>query len=789
MINNLKFVFRSLINNRLYSIISFAGLAVSLSVCSFIILWVQDELSYDRFHNNADEIYMGVAHFKDSEFMSSVELTSGLFALASKENYAAVTDYCRVRSGKVGYILSDGENVGEKVFLASDDNFFSFFNFPIITSLYPELLRRPDEVVISESLARELFGNVSPIGKMIRTNGKSESFEDIVKSYHIAAVMKDLPTNTSLPRADIIIPQNSDPYDLYSEDWKSWVGCEFISFIRVKKGADIEQLAKDITHLQTSSRDYRYFTLQPLVDLHLYSLTGEPAEIKTVLIFFFIACAIIVISCINYVNLATRRNAKRNHEIGLKKIFGARKTSLFFQLMTESVIIFLAALSIAVFLNLLLIDEFNHLSGKNIYFEWNSWNYWIMYGAMFLVTMILAGIYPALSLSSFKLLNMFHGKLTKEGYVFIRRSLIVFQFIASIVMIAATITLESQLAYIRRSDLGYNKEHIFTCQTLDMAVHFNTVQQELMKNTAIISVNGASDILYNLQWTNTTREWEGKTENGNVDYYGLSVDSMFINNMSIKLIEGTNFVQSGEQQYIINETAAKAMGMTYPVVGKWMATYGERGKIVGVVKDFHFQSLYKKIAPLVIFYNQNPDYKSFARTLYVQTTAQDAGRAIASVQKLWEEYNPNYTFDYSFMDESFNRLYNAHIRTGQLFFIFSFIAILISCMGLFGLVAYTAEAKTKEIGIRKVNGADIFDIVTMLSKEFLKLVFIAMLIAFPLAYYWLDRLLQDFAYRISIGWWIFALSGVITIILTLLTIGRQAIKSASANPVDAIKKE
>ena len=380
---------------------------------------------------------------------------------------------------------------------------------------------------------------------------------------------------------------------------------------------------------------------------------------------------------------------------------------------------------------------------------------------------------------------MLHGKLTNEGSAFIRQSLIVFQFIASIVMIAATITLESQLAYIRRSDLGYNQEHIFTCQTLDMAGLFNTVQQELMQNTAIVSINGASDLLYNIQWGNTARDWEGKIGNGNVDYYGMFVDSAFINNMSLELIEGANFVQTGEQQYIINETAAKALGMTYPIVGKWMDTYGEHGKIVGVVKDFHFQSLYKKIAPLVIFNNQDP----YFNTLYVRTTAKDAGRAITSVQKLWEEYNPNYTFDYSFMDESYDRLYKAHIRTGQLFVIFSFIAILISCMGLFGLVAYTAEAKTKEIGIRKVNGADIFDIVTMLSKEFLKLVFIAMLIAFPLSYFWLDRLLQDFAYRISLDWWIFAISGVITITLTLLTIGKQAIKAASANPVDAIKKE
>jgi ABC-type antimicrobial peptide transport system permease subunit len=257
---------------------------------------------------------------------------------------------------------------------------------------------------------------------------------------------------------------------------------------------------------------------------------------------------------------------------------------------------------------------------------------------------------------------------------------------------------------------------------------------------------------------------------------------MFISNMSMAFADGSGFGPGEETQYIINETAAKAMGLTEPVVGKWMeADFGIRGTIVGVVKDFHFQSLYKEIAPLVIFRQSN-----WANTLYVRTTAQNAGRAIAAIEKMWKEYNPNYAFDYSFMGESFERLYRSDIRTGRLFVVFSLIAVLISCLGLFGLVTYTAETKTKEIGIRKVFGASVHDIVTLLSKEFLVLVVIAMGIAFPLAYYWLDSLLQDFAYHISIGWWIFALTGAIAMILTLLTVGWKAVKSATANPVKAI---
>jgi putative ABC transport system permease protein len=345
--------------------------------------------------------------------------------------------------------------------------------------------------------------------------------------------------------------------------------------------------------------------------------------------------------------------------------------------------------------------------------------------------------------------------------------------------------LESQLTYIRWKNLGFEQEHVFTCQTRNMAGHYETVKQDLMRNPAIRNVNGANDKMPDVQGTNTTSEWEGKIGDGSVQYFRLYIDSTFLSNMSMTFAAGSGFGPGDETQYIINETAAKAMGLTEPIVGKWMAAdYGIRGTIVGVVKDFHFHSLYKKISPLVIFHS--PDW---AKTLYVRTTAKDAGSAIAAVKKLWKEYNPNYTFDYSFMDESFERVYRSDIRTGRLFMAFSFIAVLISCLGLFGLIAYTAEARTKEIGIRKVLGASVRNIITMLSKEFLLLVGIAMCIAFPLAFYCLDTLLQDFAYRISIGWQIFAVAGVIILLLTLLTVGWQAVKAATANPVEAIQSE
>ncbi|MDR2233292.1 MAG: ABC transporter permease [Tannerella sp.] len=786
MLYNLKIAFRSLIKNRLYSIINVAGLAISLATCSFILLWVQDEMSYDRFHKDADEIYMGVAHFTNADTRRTVEVTSGLFAPEAKENFGEVTSFCRIRSFSTDYVLADGIKTGSQRVFVADSSFFTFFNFHVVRGDSPDLLQKPDEIVISQRLANELFGDDNPVGKIIRIKGMSESYREMERPYHVAAVMNDLPANTYLPRAEIIIPQQSDSHNImFSSYWNSWSGCEFLSFIKVKEGTDVEKLAKDITNLQTNSQDFRYFTLQPLVGLHLYTLDGEPAGIRTVWIFVWIAVAIFIISCINYVNLVTGRSAKRNHEVGLKKILGARKRELFFQLMTEAMILFLTAIIIAFLLNLLFTGILNQLSGKEIYFGWNNQNVWVLYGAMLVATLILAGMYPALSISSFKLLNMLQGKMIAGGNAFVRKLLIITQFIASIVLIASTITMESQLTFIRQRNLGYNQEQVFTCQTFNMSSHYQAIKAELMMDPSIQNVNGASDRITDVRPTNLTGEWEGKTGEDVISYYRFWVDSTFFENMDMPFVEGSGFGPGEETQYIINETMAKSMGMAEPVVGKWMvADFGQRGTIVGVIKDFNFHSLYREIEPLIIF--PAPDWAS---TLYIRTTAKDAARAITAVEKIWKEYNPNYTFTYSFMDESFEQLYRADIRTGRLFGIFAFIAVLISCLGLFGLVTYTAEAKFKEIGIRKVLGASVGDIVALLTMEFLLLVGIALLIAFPLAYYWLQTLLQDFAYRIAIGWQIFGLTGVIVIVITLLTVGWKAVKAASANPVDAIKME
>jgi putative ABC transport system permease protein len=402
---------------------------------------------------------------------------------------------------------------------------------------------------------------------------------------------------------------------------------------------------------------------------------------------------------------------------------------------------------------------------------------WLIYGMMSVAVLIMAGLYPAWALASLQPANDIRKK--SRGGVF--KALTVFQFITSIILMITTIAMQAQMNYIRKKDLGFDREYVFTCNINASNRNFDVIKTELLKNTAIREVSCASEEIVDVTNTHAIPDWEGKMTDVTLNHGRLWADSSFFNTMRMTFVEGGGFTHSAEEEFVINETAIKAMGMEKPVVGKWMvASGGIRGTIVGVVKDFHFSNFRNEIEPMVI-------RPSNVGALFIRTTANDASKAIAAVETLWKQFNPEDTFIYSFLDDTFNRMYRSDLLTGRLITVFTLIAVLISCLGLFGLVTYTAEAKYKEIGIRKVFGASVSDIVTMLSKEFLMLVGIAMLIAFPIAYYWIHTLFQDFAYRISIGWWIFALTGVITFLFTILTVGWKAIKAATANPVEAIK--
>jgi len=776
MFYNLKIALRNLRFNRTYSIINIVGLAIALAVVVLIMLWVWDERSYDRFHNDSAQVFRVITKFKSED--TTIPASPGPFVTVAENNFDEVESYCRTLIQSTKYVKSGNIRTGEKQLFFADSTFFSVFNFPILQGQTQELLRTSDDAVISESLARELFSDKNPIGQTILI----ESFPNL----HVVAVMKDFPENTSIPRVNIIcshktLLKSSDwVFSYYNERLTEWGGCEFTSYLRIKKGANTEKIAQKVADMQPENQKDREFMLQSLVDARLYNMDGEPARLQTVHLFQWIAIAILCIACMNYIIIVTARSSERRFEIGIKKIIGARKISLFFQLITETVVLLFIAMVIAVLLNMLLLPFFNHLSGKNVSIAWTDFRIWLAYGSMFFIVILVAGIYPAITLSSFKPIK----SITKKKNPFFRKLLVIMQFATSFVLIAVTITFGAQLRYLNNKNLGYDREFVLTCNLQKMGERYGMAKDELLKNAAILELTGASNDIVELRGGSYLLDWEGKVGEATLMYNHLSVDSTFFNVMRIRFVEGGGFTSSSKEQVVINETAAKAMGLKEPIVGQLIkVVFGQR-VIVGVIKDFHINSLYEKISPLLI----SPSL-THAQCLYIRTTTADAPKAIAAVETLWKQYNPDYTFSYNFMDDSFKKIYLSDLRTGMLFGVFSLIAVFISCLGLFGLVTYTTEARTKEIGIRKVFGASVASIVQMLSKGFLILVGISMLIALPLAYYWLSGMLQNYAYRIPISWWIFGLSAAIIILLTVLTVGFKAFKAASANPVKSIKTE
>ena len=774
MFRNIKITIRNLRRSGVYSVINVVGLAASLATCVFIVLWVQDERSYDRFHKDAENIYMAVCHFKVNGNEMYAPVAPGLLAPTSKEEFPNVEDFCRLASWGAGYLqYQDVKSSAVECYYA-DPNFFDLFNFPIVKGNRENPFRNPTDVVISESLAKTLFGNEDPIGKMILRDNKRE--------IHVTAVMKDMPQNTTIKKADVISAHTLDPESYYNRVLNVWDGAEFRSFIRVKPGTDVAHIAQQLFGKQPEMwQQYRSFLFQPLVNMHLYSFQGEPIGVKTVQLFQWIAIVIFVIACINYVNIVTARASKRHREIGLKKIIGAKRWELFGQLVNEAAILFVIAIIIAFVLNVLLLPAYNMLSGKEIVFGLFDGNVWGVYAIMFLAVVGLAGIYPAYLLASFKPSNVIQSAKMKRTGNYFRKALVITQFVASSALIIGTITLSAQMKYMREKDMGYNREQVMVCSLINIRGHYSAVKTELEQQTSILGVSAASENIMNVGSAHGFGDWEGKTSEGMSLHTQLRVDTAFAPVMQLSFVSGGNFTSTSERQYILNETAAKTMGLIDPV-GKWVDN--RETKIVGVVKDFHFKNLHEEIGPLVLFYD--PQYIG---QLYVRTKPGNVQQAIAAVDKVWKQYNPEHAFTFSFLDETFERMYQSDIRTNRLFGTFSIIAILISCLGLFGLVVFSAELKTKEIGIRKVLGASIFDIVKLLSREFLMLVGIAMLIAFPLAYYWLDSMLKEFAYRIPLSWWIFVVAALITTALTLITVCAQALKSAMANPVEAIKTE
>ncbi|MGZ8557946.1 MAG: ABC transporter permease [Chitinophagaceae bacterium] len=789
LVNYFKIAWRNLIKNKFYSALNISGLAIGLAVGIMILLWVQDEFAYDGFHKNADDIYKINSHFGTGADAQVWEDSPAPLAVMFRHSVPEVSDVVRINPRWDQLLFTYGDKkMMETSSAYVDPSFFSMFDFGLIKGKTQKPFSDIYSVVLTRSVAKKYFDDQDPIGK-IMSSGKD--------NYIVSGIINDFSDNSGI-QYDMLFPMS-----LYAKKFTEWGGngdwktidedlgnYQYFTYVQLKKNASPSVVSKKITKLFRDKKGAEakddFFALQPLKTVHLVTADGNKSALQTVRIFLIVAILILCIACINYVNLSTARSILRSKEVSIRKIIGAGRSQLFIQFISESVLVFLFSTMLAFLLIYLLLPLYNDISGKNLLFSLSIQSVWLIVGCSIAGTMILSAVYPALLLSSFKPIQALKGKLISGiGNASFRKILVVTQFAISIGLIISTIVIRYQLAYIKDRDLGFNKEHVFSFGlTQEMNKHVTAVKTELAKQPGVLGVASSNNSMVGINATTGDTDWEGKEKGREFMVHPNGIDENLIPLLKIQMLEGSNFTgaKADSAYFILNETAVKLAGIRDPV-GKSFTLWQTKGMIKGVVKDFNYASLKYAVEPAVFYFSAQ------SWRMYIKTTEKNASKAIASAQKVWKQYTADYPFDYTFLDDDFNRMYKSEQRTGTLFNIFAAVGIFISCLGLFGLATYTAEVKTKEIGIRKVLGATITDLTTLLAKDFILLVFTAFIIASPIAWIAMHEWLQNYAYRVNVSWWIFFVTGLIAVIIALLAVSFQAIKAAIANPVKSLRTE
>ena len=782
---------RNLLKNKFYSLLNIGGLTVGLSVGILILLWVQDEKSFDRYHSKADLIYRlenRVGTGSSKQIWTNTVAPIGPMA---KKELPMVTDAVRMTDAYAysNFTYKDKE-FDEDGVAFTDPSLFTVFDFPLVKGNAANPFPDIHSVVLTESSARRYFGDQDPIGQAILSDHKTP--------FTVTGVVRDFPLNSSI-RQDMLLPMALLEQNVYGEikpgpghknmmsDFSQF---NYVTYLLLRPDAQASGLAArlDAIHLRNKPDDTDLqYLLQPLPQMHLYRADGSDGGISTVRMFSLVAVLILVIACINNVNLSTARSMLRSKEVSLRKIVGAARAQLFLQFIVETVLLFGLASGLALGVMKGLMPLFNHISGKSLSLDLADYHVWLVIGLTVLSTLAISSIYPALLLSSFRPLEAMKGKITAGvGNARFRRILVVVQFVFSVVLIVGTLVISRQLDYIRSRELGYDKDHVFSFyMRRGMGDHYDAVKEALLRQPGVLGVARGNSSIVRLGPQTGNNDWDGKAPGQTFMVHPVAVDKDFLPFFRMRLAEGSNFrdAATDSAHFILNETAVREAGIRDPV-SKRFKMWNANGTIIGVVKDFHFASMRERIGPAVFYYKP-----ADSRLLYVRTTGRDAGQATQAAKAEWKKYNPGYPFRYSYLDEDFSSLYQSEQRTGQLLGLFSTIAILISCLGLFGLAAYTAQVRTREIGVRKVLGADVADIVRLLGTDFIRLVVIGILIAVPLAWYAMYRWLQDFAYKIGLSWTLFALAGLIAVGVALLTISVQSVRAAVANPVKSLRTD
>jgi putative ABC transport system permease protein len=781
--NYFKIAIRNIKRNSTYSILNISGMAVGMASAILILLWVQDEWSYDRHFENADNLYRVIGDMSTPEGKSSLNArTLAPLAKALKEEYPEI-----IRSSRcgVGSLLSFkmGEEFIEETAVPVDNDFLKMFNIEFVAGDINSALTAPNNIVLTEKIAKKYFGNEYPIGKTLKMAESNEI-------YTISGVVKN-PHNSHL-MFDLLIPiKLRKEFESLKSEWQMFC----YNYVELIKGTDSKIVNEKIRNFleDHSSRMTFGISLQNIKKIHLYSSGKYEQDIKGhgdityVRISCLIAVFILLIACINFMNLYTAQSAIRAREIGLRKVAGANRRQIFVQFMVESLLLVFISHIIAMILVELLLPGFNNLIGKQLDINYQSTHLYIGLIAVILFCGILAGSYPALYLSSLKPLNTIKGLINKNpGNAQFRRVLVIFQFSLSVLLIICTLSVGNQLNYLQNKSLGLNKDNIgyFTSHTRPKGSTLDDLKKEFLNNPDIVSVTRGNNPV-NIENSANGFNWGGNNEGNDVSFYILRCDADYAKTFHLDLEKGRFFsseFSTDSSAVVINESAAKIMGFINPI-GEIIST-PEQSKlqIIGVVKNFHYKSMHYKIEPLIMTLYPGIEF-------FIRMKPDKATSMVPYIKKTVQSFNLSYLLNFHFLSDDYNNLYRTEQNMSKIIRYSSFLAIFISCLGLLGLSSFMTERRTKEIGIRKINGAKSKEIFTLLSGEYIIWVMISIIIACPIAWYVMNKWLQNFAYRISISLWLFILAGAIALLIAFLTVSWQSYRAAGKNPIEALRYE
>lgn len=791
--NYIKTTFRNLWKNRFFSFLNIAGLAVGIACAALILLWVEDELTYNSNFTKKDQLYRVMENSVDKGQISTSGSTPGPLAQAMKTEIQGVKDAARL-SWNMDQLVVMGDKTIKETGVYADPSILSMLTLHFIYGA-PSSFKEPQSVVISETFAAKFFGKDNPVGKTIKMNAQ-ESYS-VDGTFMITGVFKNMPANSTFNWCQWI-----SPYETFENknSWiKPWENNLTQTLVELEPSADVAAVNKKLYGYLGTKRGNTAAPQCFLFSMNDWKLRdhfvdGKPDDgnIKYVKLFSIIAAIILLIACINFMNLSTARSEQRAKEVGVRKVMGAGKWRLIGQFIGESVAMSLLSVLLAITIVYFVLPSYNLLVGKDLSPHLFSFAHLIYLLALSLITGLIAGSYPSFYLSSFKPIKVLKGiKIkTTSGVIFIRKGLVITQFAVSIALIISTAIIYLQIRHIKQRDLGFNKNNLIdiNLQT-GLKEHFAAVKDQLLATGFVENATmSLHDPLHLYSYTDQFT-WPGKDPNSKIIIHSNAVSSEYISTMNMKLISGRDFYSNynpHNHDIIINESLARIMGKEGQVGGELMLPNDTgRLQIAGIVKDFVFNDMYGSNTPAALFCNP-----SSATILTIRfKSGVDLTKALAKTETVIKANNPGFPFEFRFVDDEFNWLFFSETLIQKLATLFAILAIFISCLGLFGLAAYTAERRTKEIGIRKVLGASIKGIACLLSKDFLQLVAASCVIAFPLSWWAMHNWLQNYEYRTNISWWVFAIAGIAALLIALITVSTQAIKAALANPIKSLKTE